>query len=100
MSRQFKPGDLAIVVGCEKRPALIGSVVELVRRVTAGETFASPDGDLLTSISAHDSWVVAADGIVSVIGRVGWANVAERHLMPLRGDFDFAKELELEVVHG
>ncbi|WP_024647757.1 hypothetical protein [Pseudomonas syringae] len=74
MSNQFKVGDLALTLpDLPEIPS--GSVVELVIRIPAGHIFRH------ASLLAKESgWVVTVSSQIS-------AYYAERHLMPLRGDF-------------
>ena len=89
---KFKPGDLALVI-CGDHA---GETVELVASAPSGVPAAWPDEPKAVLVPRESSWWVVfpndGDGEVYC-----WA---ERHLMPLRGDFDFAKEREQEVVHG
>lgn len=68
---QFKPGDLALIIGSTgRRPELIGTTIELVAR--------------RISYSGQVVWEWMDEARVE--------HTAERHLMPLKGDF--APELQ------
>ncbi len=97
MNNQFKPGDLALVVGCHRLPTLIGSVVELFAKPDAGGLALTPDGSLAAFEGDSAAWIVLKDGHVSINGDVGWALVSEIHLMPLRGDFQPERQQSREV---
>lgn len=88
----FKAGDLAVVVGCRIDPSSIGHVVELVERTLPGEFFSSPCGEIFHSEADEPGWVVLSD-----VDLDGWAHIAERHLMPLRGDFAPERQKSQEV---
>lgn len=92
MTNNFKPGDLAIIVNARVRHELIGCVVELHQRIAPNERYKAP-GETAHNRNTSDnhSWVCLgecfnfAEG--SEFGGNGWAQVSEKHLMPLRGDF-------------
>ncbi|NEK70305.1 MAG: hypothetical protein G3W70_21300 [Xanthomonas perforans] len=92
MNHNFKPGDLALVVGFVQVPDLVGSAVELVEPTYPGEQFSGPDGVTYRSRDELKGWVVLTD-----LDEDGWAHVAEAHLMPLRGDFVPERQKSLEV---
>lgn len=94
MNNQFKPGDLALIVGAHRYPENIGAVVELISYLAAGEQYTTPDGSIVTV--GGDSWEVVGESVcggyvLRMSGRVvrtpkhGLADPA--HLMPLRRDF-------------
>lgn len=92
MNRNFKPGDLALIVSAQVRVEFIGCVVELQQRVSPGEIYVSPSSKAsVLNASASHSWVCTGECFnfpeEGEFGGAGWAQVAERHLMPLRGDF-------------
>ncbi|MGN8346342.1 hypothetical protein ACLEJQ_22335 [Pseudomonas sp. SMV71] len=87
MKHNFKPGDLAIIVGCRINPEDIGKLVELSERVLLNGYFTTPSGWRVFSASPGTCWVVLSENIASYGGDHGWALVDEKHLMPLRGDF-------------
>lgn len=86
---KFKAGDLAIIVGVHTKTENLGRVVELVERLLPGQSFRRPDGVMtkLNENSPSPGWLVVADDLVSSQGHKGFASVDERHLMPLKGDF-------------
>lgn len=93
MSHQFKPGDLALIVGASRFPENIGAVVELVAYVPASGIYKS-GGALLRA--EGESWQVAGESVVGayrdqLTGQIfrtpGHAIVNPDHLMPLCGDF-------------
>jgi len=91
MSHQFKPGDLALIVGALKVQANIGKVCELVEYLVeeAISTFVDPcDGCRARNAAGSPGWIVVGDGLLSETGYRGWELVDPRHLMPLRGDFE------------
>lgn len=100
MSHQFKPGDLALVVAC-KIPELIGKVVELVEMIPAGGT--TKTGDREWENKTNDAaWLVTGPGLLclTVKGNVEpdtFTSIAERKLMPLRGDFQPERQKSQEV---
>lgn len=107
MSHQFKPGDLAIIIAAQVMVQNIGACCELVSWLNHGDDYVAPNGRESFN-SGVAGWLVVGD---SVVGRAmsaggvieetpGFGIVKDEWLMPLRGDFDFAKELELEVAHG
>jgi len=83
----FKPGDLALVVGFTKSSSLLGKVVEVSQRICPGHTFKGPDGMDRLLRGTNPCWIVVGENIVSIDGNRGWAAVCEHNLMPLRGDF-------------
>jgi hypothetical protein len=73
---QFKPGDLALIIGTTgRRPELIGTTVELMFSFSNihGDLWAWRDGEKLECTQ-------------------------EKHLMPLRGDFQPEQQKSREVV--
>lgn len=93
MSHNFKPGDLALIVGAIRFPENIGAVVALVAYVPASGLYKSASG---ICMAEGDSWEVVGDSIVGayrkrftseVVRTPGHAIVDPAHLIPLRGDF-------------
>jgi hypothetical protein len=89
MSHNFKPGDLALTLSDvldsqEGIPS--GSIVELVLPVPAGHLFAHA-----RLLAKEAGWVATSTPGVS-------AYYANRHLMPLRGDFAPEQQKSQEVV--
>jgi hypothetical protein len=93
MSHQFKPGDLALIIGSSRGTSPnIGMAVELVEKVAHQSEICIPDGRKMLN-RGPDSWLVSAQGLVAQLlsgDRVdlgGITLVEERHLVPLRGAF-------------
>ncbi|MEE4087524.1 hypothetical protein [Pseudomonas viridiflava] len=78
MTHQFKPGDLALVIGGE---TFLGNQVETRKWVNPGDEVTGPMGGLwiLDPSAPVGGWLVSCQGKFSV--------KLPRHLMPLRGDF-------------
>ncbi|CAE6949968.1 conserved protein of unknown function [Ectopseudomonas oleovorans] len=91
MSR-FNPGDIAITTRhalafAHGNPVIeAGSQVKLLARGERGEEFAVGE---VTYRLRNPMWVVERDGLRAI--------VAERHLIPLRGDFTPEREKSSEV---
>lgn len=90
MNHQFKPGDLAVIIGANSLIQNIGKHCELRQFVVSGDRFLAPNGVMYD----HDDvpcWTLAGEGLVAVIdGEVvdfGFGIHEARHLMPLRGEF-------------
>ncbi|WP_278441027.1 hypothetical protein [Pseudomonas oryzihabitans] len=92
--RDFKPEDLALVIGYRNTPHLVGSTVELWLRAEPGEDFIAPDGKWWFNDGLQPAW------IVFVSASLDWAFVEERHLMPLRGDATPARQAAKEHDHA
>ncbi|AXQ48911.1 MULTISPECIES: hypothetical protein [Pseudomonas] len=94
MSHQFKPGDLALIVGSRSADSPnVGRAVELIVKLAAGDSFDAPNGLKCCNASGHEVWVVQADGITAISNGVrkdigGICLVREYFLIPLRGDFE------------
>ncbi len=84
MSHQFRQGDLAVTLGhLVQIPA--GSVVELVKRVPAGHLFRTSG-----LLALEEGWVASSgNGVL--------AYYANKHLLPLRGDFTPERQKTQEV---
>lgn len=102
MIRNFKQGDLAIIVNARVMVDFIGCVVELQQRISPGEIYISPSGKRVFNTSGGHSWVCFGECFNfqegSEFGGAGWANIAEQHLMPLRGDFTKEQQKAKEAV--
>ncbi|WP_116865663.1 hypothetical protein [Pseudomonas syringae] len=94
MAHQFKPGDLALIIGYNTFSENVGQTCELVEFFGAGRDHLTPEGAL--SEAPSDCWLVEGKGILGayqcrITGRITRtprvAFVEPRHLMPLRGDF-------------
>ncbi|KAA3536640.1 hypothetical protein FOM00_11935 [Pseudomonas sp. ST1] len=89
MSNQFKPGDLALIVGAHMTPDNVGKVCELVEFLAQEQisTWREPHhGMVIQNGDVHAAWVVIGAGLASCFGLSGWALVDQTHLMPLRDD--------------
>ena len=89
MSNQFKPGDLALIVGAHMTPDNVGKVCELVEFLAQEQisTWREPHhGMVIQNGDVHAAWVVIGAGLASCFGLSGWALVDQIHLMPLRDD--------------
>lgn len=90
MNHDFKPGDLALLITVvESVPA--GSVVELDRLIPKGECLEQADGQPFHTACA--CWSFSHPAIPE--GYLGC--VAEKFLMPLRGDFAPERQKAQEV---
>lgn len=90
MNHQFKPGDLALIVGAHYRVQNIGKVCELVEHLSPEQVSRWVDpSDGCRVQNAHESsgWLVVGEGIISALGDMGWVLADQQHLMPLRDDF-------------
>ncbi|AVI85618.1 MULTISPECIES: hypothetical protein [Pseudomonas syringae group] len=90
MSNQFKPGDLALIVGAHTTPENIGKVCELVELLAPEQisTWRDPaDGQRIQNGDVGSAWVVIGDGLTSWCGSSGWVMADPIHLLPLRRDF-------------
>lgn len=101
---QFKNGDLALIIGSDKGTSPnIGMAVELSLKLRTNDVFSLPDGRRAVN-RGPECWVVEASGLLASaynIGRAdlgGIALVEERHLVPLRGDFQPEQQKSREVV--
>lgn len=104
MSHQFKPGDLALIIGSSKGTSPnIGMLVELVQKVEHDGAFELPDGRRMLNRGPL-CWVVRADGAVAQLSAGGLTDLGgltlcqEKYLMPLRGDFANEQQKAKEVV--
>ncbi|WP_134943449.1 hypothetical protein [Pseudomonas syringae] len=89
MSNQFKPGDLALIVGAHMTPDNVGKVCELVEFLAQEQisTWREPHhGMVIQNGDVYAAWVVIGAGLASSFGLSGWALVDQTHLMPLRDD--------------
>lgn len=94
MSHQFKAGDSALIIGSSRRTRNIGKVCELEFWVGAGDSFTNPVNGIESRNSCPESgWFVTGDSLIGNHGD-GYCLVAERHLMPLQGDFEPEEQLE------
>lgn len=93
MNHQFKPGDLAIIVGANSLTQNIGKQCQLREFVTRGDWYVAPNG----KVYRHDDvpcWTLIGDGLVAVVEDevvdLGFGIHEPRHLMPLVDDFTSA----------
>ena len=94
MKHEFKPGDLAMIVGARRRPEAIGKVVELIELLQPQQAAAQIiDGTRFVNSDDEPCWLVTGDtlradaitcGVPHKVIGVGMS--APRFLMPLRGD--------------
>lgn len=91
---QFKPGDLAMIVGANYLIQNIGKVVELSAFVQDGDLYAGPNGRLYRH-SDIGCWIVRGEGVQFRADDdvcEGFGVCEERHLMPLPGDASPSKQ--------
>lgn len=103
MQHQFKPGDLALIVGANELLENIGKQCELVQLVVRGERYTAPDGKLYEH-DDMDCWVVICPGILSwfedgEIIKSFWGLCEPRHLIPLHDDRAPQLEKQKELTH-
>lgn len=92
--RDFKPEDLALVIGYRNTPHLVGSTLELWLRAEPGEDFIAPDRKWWFNDGLQPAW------IVFVSASLDWAFVEERHLMPLHGNAAPVRQAAKEQDHA
>lgn len=87
--RKFKEGDLAIIVGCHASDANLGKVVELIQRLMPGEPYCDPAGYMRRCAPDMPGagWLVQGNDFISGYSGECWGLINERHLMPLKGEF-------------
>ncbi|NWC72544.1 hypothetical protein HX823_00470 [Pseudomonas sp. P7759] len=102
MSHNFKPGDLALIVGTRKYPGNIGKTCELVELLKPSQISAwldPEDGRPVSNASGFECWLVIGDGLISGIQNTRGACLAlPSHLMPLRRDFSPVQQKAKEAV--
>jgi hypothetical protein len=99
MNNQFKPGDLALIVGANTLVQNIGKVVELSTFVRDSDIYVGPDGNVYRHSDA-DCWVVRGEGVQFWTEEGvydGFGLCEPRHLSPLRGDFQPERQKSREV---
>ncbi len=96
---QFKPGDLALIVGFNKSPVNVGKSCELIAFLHPGDRMDLPHGNFggVRHIGTGSGWLVTGSELLSSTGQSGFALVAEKNLMPLRGDFAPEQQKSQEV---
>lgn len=94
MSNQFKPGDLALIIGSKVPDSPnVGRSVELVRLIRTGERLDKGDGTFARHVGG-EAWIVSAKGLKLRSLSRGWIDASdqavcsEKYLIPLRGDFE------------
>ncbi len=91
MSHNFKPGELALIVGACRLPENIGKTCQLIEFLAPEQVSSWRDpADNRTVINGSGShvWLVVGDELVSSIQDTHGACLAMPvHLMPLRGNF-------------
>lgn len=101
MNHNFKPGDMALIVGAHTMTNNIGKVCELVEILAPEQisTWRDPkDNCRIQNGDVGNAWVVVGDGLISWCGSAGWVAADPAHLMPLRGDFAPEQQKSREVV--
>ena len=101
MNNQFKPGDLALIVGANSMFQNIGKACELIQLVEMGELYTAPNGVLYQHADSA-CWVVTGDGLCrwfedGSIEQSDWGLCEPRHLRSLRGDFQPERQKSREV---
>lgn len=86
MAHQFKPGDLAVIVGAIDRHEDVGRVVEVVRLVYPGDRMPEWSWDSPVMTAPHPLWLADLGECLTL--------KREEFLMPLDGDSDqFKREM-------
>lgn len=93
----LKAGDLALIVGFTTKDINVGKSVCLIQRLMPNEQFTGPDGAPYVASADSVGWTVYGGGFVDAHDGSDWGCVAERHLMPLRGDFQPERQKSREV---
>lgn len=99
---QFKPGDLALIVGSDNFPDQIGAVCELVQFLRERDEYQTPCGQICHA--PKDAWLIVGDAVIggftwggAAVRTPGQAIAPESNLMPLRGDFAPEQQKSREV---
>lgn len=100
MSHEFKPGDLAVIVGTKFATETLGKTVELLEFLGSDPGIACPGGGIVQNVDKNRMWLVRLTegaytdnlGVTSSEGPC-----REQWLMPLRGDFQPEREKSREV---
>lgn len=90
MSHEFKPGDLALVVGAIELPEDVGLTVTLVEHLFPGQAASCPKCPGEICDTDEPAWLVDHHDETLSLKR-------SRHLMPLRGDFQPERQKSQEV---
>jgi len=100
MNHNFKPGDLAMIVGAFSVQQNIGKTVVLEEFLADEQisTWRDPsDGQRIQNTSGSAGWIVLGEDVKSYCGSNGWVLADPSHLMPLRGDFALELQKSQEV---
>lgn len=95
VSNQFKPGDLALIVGATTDTKNIGKAVELIELVPPYTYSKSilPNGYRATHNEPTPCWLVAGESLVQHDQSFNGFGIRAPHfLVPLRGDFEQEQE--------
>lgn len=101
MSHQFKPGDLALIVGHRYKATNVGKSGVLQCVVVPGEAVLPPKtfhGARIFNQGDRPLWLIVGDSLLSSAGVQGYALVHESNLMPLKGDEQPAQVRQAERV--
>lgn len=104
MSKNFKPGDLALIVGCFSSPVNIGKCVELVIAVQPGE-MTKFNNETWFNDASEVSWIVHGEFLKTrkLNGSYTdsqFALTCGSYLMPLHGDFQPEQQMNKEAANG
>ncbi|AZE53458.1 hypothetical protein C4K03_1287 [Pseudomonas synxantha] len=101
MSNQFKPGDLALVIGGDHLPLNTGRQCTLITLAVSGAVLNNPNNDArYVYVGDYTCWLVAGPAIENDspdLEDAGLDLIEERYLMLLRGDFATAPERAQEL---
>lgn len=97
MRHEFKPGDLALIVGASV-PENIGKVVTLIRRDCNAIINMPETGYVFRNPMKLPAWVVEGDLIGLRYGPTKIGAIHESRLMPLKGDEQPAQVRQAERV--
>lgn len=106
MQNQFKPGDLALVIGSDHEPSNVGRACELIAFLSHGDVVPNPNHP--ETLAEYDDpgvqrWLVRGDQIQNDSDDprdVGLDVLMPEHLMPLKGTETPQLEKQKEVEHG
>lgn len=98
MNHNFKPGDLALIVGTVSHPQNIGKTCELIEHLDPGQVshWKDSEGFHQKNDDTSAAWIVSGHEL-SGDGVRGSLLVDSKHLMPLRGDFAPERQKAQEV---
>lgn len=96
---QFKPGDLALIIGFSKSPINLGKSCELIAFLKPGDRidFAVNGFGGVRHHGDRAGWLVAGNALVASTGSCGYTIVLEKNLMPLIGDFQPEQQKSREL---